>query len=42
MKPKILDDWHWFLCCYQMVLFRPFKYMEEINRIGGNLNEAKN
>ena len=28
MKPKILDDWHWFLLCYDMVLFQPFQYMK--------------
>ena len=28
MKPKILDDWHWFLICYSYVLFRPFEYMK--------------
>ena len=27
MKPQILDDWHWFLTCYWMILFRPFEYM---------------
>ena len=23
----MLDDWHWFLMCYWMVLFKPFQYM---------------
>ena len=35
MKPKILDDWHWFLVCYYMVLFRPLDYMEDIRKIRG-------
>jgi len=29
-KRRHLDDWGWFLKCYWMVLFAPFRYMKEI------------
>lgn len=27
MKPRVLDDWWWFIMCYWMVLFSPVEYM---------------
>jgi len=36
-----LDDWGWFLKCYNMVLFKPLKYMQEIMKIRRARRRAK-
>jgi hypothetical protein len=34
-KPKVLDDWYWFLKSYWMILFNPLAYAKEIYKIRG-------
>jgi hypothetical protein len=41
MKPKIMDDWYWFLMCYWMVLFQPLRYAREVHTIRKNREKEK-